>query len=216
MNSPHPLHLILGAFVFLSLHLDANDLVQFPAGSAAWTVKVTNSPNAQTKMSALLQVVNIEATQGDGFIRSVMTYGDGSTQESWTIAGSYMMMTEDGGGTVFMTQMGKIFFVPFSPSSFDWIQPAYLVEQTPIDYGGTTCFHYKGPMAFSASQGPSQTATGEAWIDSKTLLPVALDDGKFLGAFTFHPKPTTPLVLPPKYKDVFEGYKNRMGIPKSQ
>jgi hypothetical protein len=57
--------------------------------------------------------------------------------------------------------------------------------------------------------------SGEAWVDSKTLLPVAFDDGQMLAVFTFHPPPQTPLVAPAKYAILYEKYKTVLGLPKS-
>jgi hypothetical protein len=210
--------LIFLAILLLSLgiHVEANDLVQFPSGPAAWTIEIgDSSAKGATHLPAGLKISRIEVTQNADYLRSVTMFSDNTSDENWSIRGSSMFITEDSRGTPFITSPTSFSFVPLLPSSFDWIQPGFLQEQKPIDYQGKQCFHYKGTSASSPSRGVSQTATVEAWIDSTTLLPVAMDDGNYLATFTFLPAPTTPLVLPPKYKSLLDAYKHTMGIPKT-
>ena len=45
-----------------------------------------------------------------------------------------------------------------------------------------------------------------AWIDEKTLLPVALYDGSKLGVFTFLDPPAGPLKVPPAIQRAIDHY----------
>ena len=215
--------LVLVFLVSLHLHLEANDSISFPTGPAAWTIEMSDSPNNKAPSKTGSRITKIEVTQNDQFRHSLITYSNNQTKEFWSIVGTDLFLTEYSNGVVALNPTNKFFFVPFAPSSFDWVQPGLLQGKDPIDYQGKQCFHYKGSMGWSPSTGaPGMTAAvggepmtiiGEAWVDSKTLLPVAFDDGQMLAVFTFLPPPTTPLVAPAKYLDLYEKYKTVNGIP---
>jgi hypothetical protein len=63
------------------------------------------------------------------------------------------------------------------------------------------------PGYYQSNPGNADTVMGEAWIDSKTLLPVALDDGFMLATYTFKTGPTEPMGLPPGFKELYKSYK---------
>ena len=79
------------------------------------------------------------------------------------------------------------------------------------------CYHYLGsavqPLSGLGGKTPIKEKR-EAWIDSKTLLPVAVDTGASLAVFTFAAKPPVgPLVPPPNFKKEIDYYKGVMGYP---
>ena len=204
MNSAYSLFALVGFFFGTSLGASANGLVQFPSGPAAWTIDVTDSTkNTGSQKLGNSAIQKVEVAQNERFSRHVVTYFSGDSRMVWGVTGTNLVMTEDPKGTAFLTPVTKYFFIPYLPSVFDWLSPTLLQEKDPITYHGKMCFHYKGPQA-------------EAWIDSKTLLPVALDDGTGLSTFTFHGPPDQPLVLPPKYKTVLDAYIGFMGVPHTQ
>jgi hypothetical protein len=216
----------LAFLVALDLHLTANDSISFPTGPAAWTIKIADSPNNKSPSNPMGKISSIEVIQNQQFRHSLITYSNNQTKDFWSIVGTDLFLTEYSNGAIALNPTNKFFFVPFAPSSFDWVQPGLLQEKDPIDFQGTKCFHYKGSMGSSPSSGaPGLTSAtiggvpvtiiGEVWVDSKTLLPVAFDDGQILATFTFHPTPTTPLVPPAKYLDLYERYKIVNGLPKS-
>jgi hypothetical protein len=219
-------HLPAGlVLISLCSHLVANDSISFPKGPAAWNIKITDSPNRKTPSNATARLSEIDVTQSDEFRHSRITYADNQAKEFWSIVGSNLFLTEYPNGVVALNPTSRFFFVPFAPSSFDWIQPGCLQEKGPVEYQEKKCFHYKGPMGWSPTTGASgmptsaggsvTLTTGEAWVDSKTLLPVAFDDGQILAVFTFHAPPTTPLVPPAKFLGLYEKYKIVNGIPKN-
>jgi hypothetical protein len=53
----------------------------------------------------------------------------------------------------------------------------------------------------------------EAWIDSTTLLPVALNTGDSFCVFTYLPPPTGPLNVPDNFQKAIANYKHVMGYP---
>jgi hypothetical protein len=182
----------------------ANSDVQFPTDGAAWTVTTAVSPNDQTpRPLGGTTVAKVEVTQSREICRNVVTEYSGASRTTWTIPGSSLLLTEDPKGTAFLTPTSGIFYVPYLPSVFDWVGPSALQEKTPIDYQGKLCFHYKADGK-------------EAWVDSKTRRPVALDNGTVLATFTFLSPPTEPLVLPPKFKIILQRYTMFMGAPRRQ
>ena len=196
--------IVLGLFSLPGLDAFASSSVQFPVGPAAWTINVTPSTTvANPPPLAGVEVVKVEVVQGDRFTSHLVSYFNGASRISYTIAGTSLLLTEDPKGTVFLTPSSKRFNVPFLPAMFDWITPSTLKEKDPITYGQKLCYHYKGPA-------------GEAWIDSKTLFPVALDNGYRTATFTFLPPPETQLALPPKYEQVLDNYAAFMGLPVSK
>jgi hypothetical protein len=148
-------------------------------------------------------VQKVEVVQNSRIRSDTVSYYNGASRTTYEVTGTSLLMTEDPKGTAFLTPANLIFKVPYLPSMFDWVTASLLQEQNPIFYKGKMCFHYKGPK-------------GEAWVDSKTHLPVALDDGSTLATFTFHQPPDTPIVLPPKYRVILDHYAAVMGLPRAQ
>lgn len=200
MNKVSSLILLIGLFFSITFHLHADPLVQFPSGSAAWTINVADSHNKSSASMGSSDLAKVDVTQNDRFRCSLITFRNGKSRASWDVPGSNIILTEDSRGTPFITPPTRYFSIPFLPSAFSWLSSDLLQGKDPINYQNKLCFHYKGPA-------------GEAWIDSKTLLPVALDNGVVLASFTFQPIPTTPLILPPKFKEVLDGYQKFMGKP---
>jgi hypothetical protein len=181
----------------------ANPLVQFPSGPATWTVDVSVSPSAGALSTQVAtEVVKVDVSQSERICRNEVTFKSGINRVTWSVTGTNLLLTQDPKGTAFLTPVTQFFNVPYTPSTFDWVSASYLQEKTPVDYGGRACFHYKGPA-------------GEAWIESKTLLPVALDNGVRVASFSFGPPPASPVVLPAKFKQILDNYAIMTGMPKT-
>jgi len=221
MNKACLVSAVLGMFLFLNLEAGA-DLVIFPTGPAAWMINVTPSQasaGATTASSAQNHIVEIDVTQDNEKRRSLITWSDGKTTERWAIPRMNLILAEDSNGQAFSLLSGalgaQILAVPFTPSSFSWISPEYLLEKDPVNYQGKPCFHYRSNQHDVQPNGKNgRTVTEEAWIDSGTLLPVALDDGTNLGIFTFKKDPPPPLTMQAKFQDAFRRAEEAMGIVK--
>jgi hypothetical protein len=196
------------ALVLGSSRIWAAPLVQFPAGPAAWRIDVTASPKGDDDAPAAQSlgpntVQKVEVTQNEHFARNLVTFGSGISRESWSITGTSLILTEDPNGTAFITPTTIFFNIPYLPSTFSWLSPSLLADKTAVFYQGKTCFHYKSSKA-------------QAWVESKTLLPVAYDDGQHLAIFTFLPTPQEQLVLPDKFKKVLTNYTTIMGLHRAK
>jgi hypothetical protein len=202
----------------------AQDLVKFPTGPAAWTVTVVPSPSASASTNKLIyeraaQVTGMSVTQDTEKRRATVTWSDGKTTERWEIFSFNLLFTEDSAGQVFWVDAGGkvswIAAIPFVPSTFSWLRQGLLQEKDPIAYHDMKCFHYKGTVRASILSGDgldTGSVTAEAWIDSLTGLPVALDNGATLGTFKFQKTPPPPLTLPPKYELAYTKFKFSRGI----
>lgn len=210
MNNSYSHCVILAFLITLMLPAAGKDSVSFPAGSAAWTIAISDSPNHKGPPFSGPKLQKIEAVQDTHFLHNAVTWSNGTKRDYFSIVGTDMFMVQETRTSVTLKQTGPYAHVPYLPSCFDWVQPSLLQEKDPISYQDKMCFHYKGTMPLSPSigaAGQGETILGEAWIDSKTMLPVALDDGIYLATFTFSKDPPAPLKLPPGFKELYESYK---------
>jgi hypothetical protein len=222
--------LILGV-LFLAATTRADDLVKFPTGDAAWTVDVTYSassgiaptptptrgPSPPPTSPLSEKPKKIEVTQVGGLQRIHVTWISGGSHERWAVS-KYFIVLEDDPRTdvIFPALAGSMeekwaeFNLPYGPRAFSWIEPKNLVEPDPVTFQGKKCFHYQGnvlpPFPHSKEQKRS------AWIDSDTLLPVALATENSLNLFTFAKPNTDRLVLPPKFQEAFDEFKQASGV----
>ena len=137
-----------------------------------------------------------------------------------------MIFTEYPNGIVFPVGNGEMerksdeFNMPVTASAFSWIAPASLKEKDPVNYKGQLCYHYVGtvnspatPRDHVSGPGVSLTAKREAWINSKTLLPVGINTETSHCIFTFQQPPAGPLDMPAKFQQGIANYKHVMGLP---
>jgi len=213
------LGLLLAGLISLPLPVFADDLFVFPSGNCAWTVKMgvykaaddgsapSEMPPAPTGANNLAPV-QVDVTQVDNYKRIRITTASGKTTEEWTLPNMPVVFKEDPrNGAVFPSRLTSMemqderasMFI--DATSFSWLNPTYLKEKTAVQCLGKSCFHYVNP----ATQ-------AEAWIEAKTLLPVALHQDFRFFAFSFPADPPTgPLVPPEKIQKEINYYKLVMG-----
>ena len=230
-HTPFFAALIAGCFLFTGIAPAQS--VQFPTGDSAWTVDITYPHDAATPPpqpgginTAVAKAKRIEIAQFNNEKKIRVTWTDGHTTEQWTIPNLPVVFKEYPNGIVFPVGNGSMerkfddFDMPTNLSAFSWLSPACLQEKDPINFQGQLCYHYVGttnspamPRGHSMGPGDSRTVEREAWIDSKTLLPVALNTGTSLCIFTFQQPPTGPLDMPLKFQQGIANYKHVMGYP---
>ncbi len=208
--------LILGLFPF---DKGAGDLVKFPTGLAAWRVEITPMSSGNAGATTGAHIVKIDVVQDDEKRRNLVTWSQGSVMEQWEIYRYNLILRKDPMDHAFATSgVGDSTdggAISHSPASFRWLASEFLQEKTPIDYKGRKCFHYKGTIERSVLNGVKDDTAMlamEAWIDSKTLLPVAYEDGTGLGTFIFLKPPSAELQLPAPFQKVLDGAKAGMGV----
>jgi hypothetical protein len=206
-----------GLLAILNLNARA-DLFVFPTADAAWTVDITQESSTPARGAYLKHV---EVTQVDKLKKIHLDWSDGTSSEKWTIPGLPVTFVQNPRtGTVWPQQNGSAmqtssnFGLTYDSFAFAWIKPENLQEKTPISYQGKQCFHYIGSTTYALpGSKPSDEDKREAWIDAKTLYPVALDTGSSLTTFTFQDKPPTgPLTPPPEFEKEIAYYKAVMGF----
>lgn len=223
MNKANVAFFLVG--LLCASHAACSDLVKFPSGPAAWTVEVKDSQISESSESAAStpargpKIVSVAFTQDEEKRRSVETLSDNSTKEKWDFPKMFLVIAQDPDGTPFAVMNGGLIAqtvsIPFIESDFQWVQPGCLQEKDPISYHGMQCFHYKGhrPAMQGALVLPDSSC--EAWIDSKTLRPVALDTGTMLGVFTYQKDPPpTPLKMPAAFQAKLDRWEMCLGIVK--
>lgn len=214
-----------------SFALAQEELFQFPSGPATWTVtceKKTavgkkqgsatpaeeDKPMAQGASTGEISPKKIEVAQGESIARSVIQFSNGRTQELWSVPRLGVMLTEDPSGQAFVTRETLVYGDPFSPSNFNWIKKDSVVGEKLVQFDGLECKHYKGfilsPVVVGV--GKPKEIPCEAWIDAKTLRPVALLRGNLLGKFVFG-EPAGDLKIPKKFQERLDYYRITMGFP---
>jgi len=223
--------LTLGLFLSLCLTTRADELVKLPTGPASWMIDVSevappvpDKKNRTAENSASTNkpseplsgpIGQIEVTQDNEKAHYVTKYVHGTTEDSWCFPKLKIAMLQDPGGTVFFAGPEGI---NFGPGAFDWLKPSFLKEKKPVPYLGKQCWHYSGYEEvfnpYPPPKGSIIRVKHQAWIDSKTLLPVALlNHDTELGVYTFSDQPPQgALTLPPKYTRILAYRKRAMGL----
>jgi hypothetical protein len=214
------------AILLLSRAEAADDLVRFPSGNAAWTADISHhgpaAVIANPESYVPRKAKKVEVMQVNGAKRIVITWSDGKVSERWAVANLPVVFEQDPRDpkVVIPVQTGSLgnkiteFEIPYDASAFAWVRPQLLEKADPVKYRNKDCFHYVGTIVYPASPGDDPPPIkAEAWIDSKTLLPVALDSETTLSVFTFQNPPTAPLEIPAVFRQRIARYKAAAGIP---
>ncbi len=198
----------------------AESLVKFPASPAAWTVEIVpmkgGSP-AVPETPVGDDMKKIDVTKVDGVSRFLITWANGKTTERWTFGQQTLAIatdTHDGSPSFLSNEdvaLGGEFAVAFDAAAFKWLSEGQLKGS--VTFKDRQCRHYEGTVVVSHqinTAGEVKTVQVtlhcQAWIDEKTLLPVAFFDGVRLGVFTFLPPPAGPLKAPPAIQKAIEQY----------
>jgi hypothetical protein len=209
--------------------------VQFPTGDTAWSVDFTYSPAAapaftpqpgKKPLPPPKRAKRIEVTQVGKVKRIRIIWMDGPPTEEWAIPNLPVVFKGYTDGSVASVQSGSKELMydnldsPYDSSAFDWLTPDKLQSQTPVAYQGKQCLYYAATVASPGGEGhkagapAAAAASRQAWIDSKTLLPVVLNTGSAVCVFTFADKPPVgPLEPPANFKQQITYYKKVMGYP---
>jgi len=229
--------LLTGVTPGFSTAMAQQPAVQFPTGYAAWTVDVTThnpaprppaAPSASSGPGNLPtpppvqhELKKMEITQTDNLYRSVLIWSDGQRTEVWSLKSPpwTLMDNPEGSGGIFLTALPHLLPFPRPDAMmFSWVNDRTYDSNGP--YHGKMCMIYRKSMPLENR--PPKSITGieptpmphMAWIDEKTALPVALDNGESLYVFTFQPPPKTPLTLPARFQEELTRAQNSIPNPK--
>jgi len=211
------------SFSFSTLRGDP--LVVVPQGNLTCSVTVTyhgtlpkgttaTSAKASTTGGPVLQ--NVAITRTGNLRRDLSTWSDGTTYEAWIMEDTGMMVVERTMGTskfIYEFPKNSISRNPFSPvilqweaGALGWINPQTLIGDS--TQSGTPAVLYQAPMSLPTDLQTPDNELYQAWVDKKTLVPLALDDGKALYELTFSGPPKEQLVMPERFKTALQHYYN--------
>ncbi|MEI6337851.1 MAG: hypothetical protein WCQ57_04620 [Verrucomicrobiota bacterium] len=211
------LPLFAGIVLFCAPLLAANPLVTFPSGDFTCTVAVTpheipkpDPEHPERRYPPVLKTVTI--TRIGTIRRDASTWSDGSASELWDLADMKLALQESRrpGKDIYLLRgylrdhAGPA-LLRFDDKSVSWIT-AGAVKVPPGD--SDKPLHYQAAVVVSdPGEIPTVTATYQAWIDPKTLLPQKFDDGEALYVLTFSKEPPIgPLVIPANIQREIDRY----------
>jgi hypothetical protein len=194
------------------------------AAPGSWTVqvKLDQSPSAAAPNSgapaagavAPLYTKEIQVTKTEDKKRMVLTSSDSTVSEVW-YANNYVLYRQPNfaADEVAIAEqvpgLSSLLGVGDFPT-LSWIDIKTYKRRESHD--GSSCFYFEsspvGNMSgLPAGAGKSRTVPiRKAWIDVKTKLPVAFDDGVTIQEYTFSPGGPKTLTLPPLYQKNLDDY----------
>jgi hypothetical protein len=198
----------------------AQDVINYPAPkppfvapvpeNAEWTINVEYpkepkpSPDAPKRND--WRYVEVKTTKVGKVKRDLITSRDGVKQEHWFV--DSMLFRTDSLGEVSVSDLRAAEAadpdeeIPSVPSGFPgvgWLKLDNYVDI--VTFEKRPSYHFLKGEA-------------EAWVDAETKLPVAYRRGNVLYRFTFGPRPTGPLVMPPAYQTALDTIRRMYGTRK--
>jgi hypothetical protein len=211
-------YLLLPFIASISLNSSAfaDPLVALPASSIACSVDLTASASPSGAPPAPTgRIKHIEITRDGDLQRDIVTWSDGSSSETWRIFDVRLLVADNkaSANSVNVYALDSSQAAGFTPRilalnlrSFSWISPGRLVGKENKD--GKEVFRYRAPVLVPGflPRDPPRQVIYQAWIDAKTLIPVALDDSDDTYKLAFSAPPTEPLILPERFKKIVDYY----------
>jgi hypothetical protein len=225
--------LILSWITFSSPLLQADPALVIPPGNLSCSVVVTNHagapvpllpssapvPPRKPGLRPSMTAATIERV--GGLQHTIFSWSNGSNSEMWILLDKDLALLEDASGqgkSIFELPRGSAVRKVLSPPMLDldaeslaWINSQNLTGKAA--YKGKSSLHYQATQALYNFIPPRQVLY-QAWIDPKTLLPLAMDDGDNLYELTFAAPPSEPLVLPDRFKKNLQEYYNANAVPR--
>jgi hypothetical protein len=204
--------LILG----VSLPLHAQEKAPPPAAPflnpapehSAWKVLYTFK-NAPPPGPPPLTLMEVDVTKMNSTRQNVSIWSDNQTTEFWNYDG-LCMFNQHGNPTVYLLPLSSVSSAlsaampNYSKSDFpelDWVNAGNY--KGVVTYQGHSCYLFQSKPSGAAAAGynADQISLQQAWIDVKTKLPAAFDDGlKSIRTYTdIKEIPQRDLELPPAF-----------------
>jgi hypothetical protein len=210
MNKMHLLPFCAASF-FVAFPVMADPLVVIPAGRVACSVELTPSKLGDgSKDEQGQRFKHIDVVRDGNFQRDIVTGSSGAPGEVWRALDVHLLVAgkvSDGNTSFNIYPLGSCFADDFTPrilnldiASFSWIAPSSFVAKESKE--GKETFHYRAPVSIPGKLpvDPPRQVFYDAWIEVKSLLPIALDDSEYHYVLTFSPTPALALVLPDRFK----------------
>jgi len=198
-----------------------NNAPAYAAWNIAFSTKQTN-PAPRT-----LKAVRVNKMNKD--FQEIKYWSDGSTSEQWQVQG-VILIKEPYSPGIYVISSEEI-LLPSNRdlcyrSSSDFPELNWLSANTYAgvkNFQGKTCYWFQTDAKSStdstsaapirntpiADGKPSQ----QAWVDAKTLLPVAFDEGGMLRVYSFESATSQQAELPPHFAEALKDYQKQAMEP---
>lgn len=199
LNKKIPLLLLL-ATVPLFAQEPVTHTVNFPAGDAAWTVRIQPLQKSATAPdgSPVREAELVEVVRKGNLRRDTLQWNDGSTSQYWwNLSPAAVMFRAKPSEPIFSIRPGQLGTRRFDESNFSWVGPKTFQKMEVV--GGRPLRIYRIKIEHDENV---QTFT--AGIDEETGLPATWSDEKAVATFKFGEPPSTPLVMPEEYQSEFQ------------
>jgi hypothetical protein len=198
----------------------ADPPVVFPQGNFSCAVDVTQhrlpppDPSNPKQPSAPIEK-KIAITRVGNIRVDAIVWSDNHVTQVWThIAEKMSVEAEREGsnkGIWVLPGAARNEIIP-ALLSFDADSASWMSAQTQTkDSDPASVLHYATPMTLPLPGGRSRVVEYQAWIDSKTLIPVKFDDGDALYVLKFSNNvPAGPLVMPADLQAELERFQSAL------
>jgi hypothetical protein len=195
--------------------------VNHAAPYATWTITLSPkqaSPAAgatPSSSTAQRSLKAIHVAKMDKDFQEIQYWSDGLTTERWEFQGTVLLEQAGSPGIYIFDQKRlsaqiadglSVHFKSDFPE-LNWLSAkAYAGVKT---YQGQSCywFQVKSPVADNQS-------TPQAWVNVKTRLPMAFDDGMMLHVYAFQDTASRQAELPPRFAEALKNYQKDDQTPK--
>jgi len=168
----------------------------------------TDFPLKDTNSKPKHFLKQIDSVKSNGLKRDVLTYLDGSINESW-YRGNTIITTSQDGKKVYLNDFGaanQIYGEAGNPAEspgfpgVSWVKLRYFDKI--VVFNKQSCFHYL------LKRGDAGDV--EAWIDVKTGFPIGYRYGGVTYTYTYDGNPVPTLALPPQIQQTFGDAQERI------
>lgn len=192
------IHLILARLLLLANCLIVAHAAQPPTPqppyvapvpkNAHWTISFQYGEATKKQGAVRRELFTLETLKTGDNRRMILVYSDGTSAQYDRIGDYLFKQTNRGARLLTLTPDDPPF--PYYTDGFLFAEKVDLSTfKDVVHYKGTECFHYVTP-------------TGELWIATETLLPVAARAGEVSVHYQFLPAPSEPFAVSAEEQEI--------------
>jgi hypothetical protein len=159
-------------------------------------------------------IKEIVVTKAGDIRRDLEAWDNGSARDLWIVKGVELFAYPESPTIVVRNAATDEDARTFQSPDFGGLPALSLQNYVDVaTYRGVQCYHFlikrtkpEGDATAYTAAERAETRNREAWIDVKSKLPVALDDGESIRLYTFSPDRPAPLALPDKFAAELQHY----------
>jgi len=187
---------LLLATVPLHAQESISHTVNFPAGDAAWTVKLEHlrKPATTEGGSPVREVKSVDVVRKGNLRQDTLHWNDGTTSHYWwSLSPAVVLFRTKPSEPIFSIRPGQLSSRRFDESNFSWVGPQTFRKMEVVEGRPLRVYRIK-------VEDEDIKKIFTAGIDGETGLPVTWSDEETAATFTFGAPPSAPLVLPGEYE----------------